>query len=70
MKEVIIWHEECLKNSKHYYEEQLKKLNNLKEEILKHKEWIEFAEYQLNEAKKEGKESFDAEKYKVKKHKL
>lgn len=65
IKMPIEWHEECLKNRISSFERKQKELDSLIKQIEKDKEEIEFLEYQIKEAKKANKDSFDSEKFRV-----
>jgi hypothetical protein len=64
MKQTIAWHENGLKNRKQYYEQRVQAHKREKEEIDKTYNEIRIIEYQIESAKKEGKDGFDGEKYK------
>ena len=73
MKHSIEWHKDCLKNSKESiardrkeYTEWFRKKIELIDEM---ETYNKFREYQINEAIKEGKDSFDEDKYKIKREK-
>ena len=64
MKKDIKWHKECQKNSQRYYERLLEhaltELEKAKEGLKKAK----FYKYQIEEAEKQNKDSFDRDKFK------
>lgn len=62
----IEWHENNLKNYTIFLNNKIKELECLEKVILKGTRDIVFREYQIHEAKKEGKLKFNADKYKIK----
>ena len=64
MKQTIKWHENGLNNRKQYYEQRVQAHKREKEELDKTYNEIRIIEYQIESAKKEGKDRFDGEKYK------
>lgn len=54
-----------MNNRKNYLQELKQKVKYLNEEIERNQKEIQFTEYQINEAKKEGKKAFDPDKYRM-----
>ena len=63
----IEWHENRFKNISKGYEKENEKLKKLLEKVCKMKSQLSFYEYQIGEAKVEGKNKFDRNKFRVKK---
>jgi hypothetical protein len=63
----ISWHRNSLKNSIDYYNKRFEDLQNRLKQLSDDKQWNDFYKYQIESAEKEGKDSFDKERYKVKK---
>ncbi|MGD8305170.1 MAG: hypothetical protein PVF17_00820 [Ignavibacteria bacterium] len=59
-------HEENLKNMKWYNKRLYKDFEYIKSRIKKFEKIIESLEYQISEAKAEGKIKFDSDRYRVK----
>ncbi len=68
MKKPISWHKDCLSNRKKYMVRQLKEiawqLDKINDAVGSLEE-IEFREEQIETATREGKDSFDEDKYLV-----
>lgn len=64
MKYPIKWHENNLKNAKHSYEQEKEAYKRAREQLDRNYNYIKTLEYQIEQAKKEGKDGFDSEKYK------
>ena len=62
----IKWHEQCLHNMESYSMDQQKRLESFKRDIERTEAHINFLKLQLTEAKRQGKDGFDAEKFLVK----
>lgn len=69
MKMSVEWHEGCLKNQRETREMDLAALERMCNRIERENRNIEFYERQIAEAKKQGKDSFDMEKFLVKRPK-
>lgn len=68
-KAYINWHKENLKNRKLTRNEYILEMERIKNNILEIESDISFLEYQIQEAEKEGKMLFDAERYRKPKKK-
>jgi len=66
MKESIDWHLEGLRNSNRYHISQLDEVINRLKSTLRSITRDEFTEYQIEEAIRQGKDSFDGDKFKKK----
>ena len=62
----LSWHEQTLKNVESYVDREKKKLERAKDDYERELKDLNFYRFQIESAKKEGKDSFDSEKYKVK----
>jgi len=69
MKAKIEWYEENLRNSNIGLKEKKLEFKKILDEITLWQQRNNFLQYQINEAKKEGKTEFDADRYKVKRTK-
>ena len=72
----VEWHEDCLKNLRYYlknlrysHERVKKEFDRIKGDLERMEKEILFKSYQINEAKRIGKTSFDRDKFKVVKEK-
>lgn len=63
----IEWHEKNLKNQKSYLSKLLREAVSLKNRIFFLEQDIAFLEYQIEEAKKIGKDKFNRDKFRVSK---
>jgi len=66
MKKSISWHKECLKNSTLYLQETKRAIGHLQEKVKEDENRVWFLAKQIITAEKEGKDSFDSERYLVK----
>ncbi len=64
----IQWHKDCLKNIASTVVRLQIERNNLDERIRRYEKEMEFLAEQIASAEAEGKETFDCERYKVKKN--
>jgi len=67
MKNPTDWHRECQENSERYY---LIALENALKDLEKARDGLKdnrFYKYQIKEAEKAGKDSFDRDKFRIKK---
>ena len=70
MKKSIKWHQECLANHLFSVQQEEMVLEDRRKHVERSRAEYEFAAYQLAEAIREGKDGYDADRYKVKKGKL
>ena len=63
MKFPIKWHEECLINHRATVLKEIKAFQQLQERIARMQKDLAFHELQIETAKKEGKNAYDAELY-------
>ncbi len=66
-KRQIAWHKECLKNLESYLDSEKLKLDRAMTAYRKDWDRYDFYRMQITSAEQEGKDGFDAERYKVKK---
>lgn len=66
-KQTIEWHTKCLENQKKSHELELHRLARQIDVVKKSKESIELLSAQIGRAIAEGKQSFDSERYSIKK---
>lgn len=62
----IAWHENCLKNQTRYLKEETDSLTVLKKHVETISKRVELYSFQISEAKKLGKESFDSNRFRIK----
>jgi uncharacterized protein (DUF3084 family) len=65
MKQPIYWHKRNLENRKAYAARRREEFEELKSELFDLDQENSFLSYQIEEAEKAGKDSFDPDKYKV-----
>lgn len=65
-KQLVEWHETCLKAQKATYERDVLELQHLQEKVVRGYEAITEYEKQIEEAKRRGKVDFDRDKFLVK----
>ena len=65
MKQSIEWHENCLTNRKGHLDKQVEMLEAQTERVAKDRQSFGLYSAQIDLAKKEGKESFDSDKYAI-----
>ncbi len=63
-KQSIAWHQGCYKSSSQYHAEEIERLERKLAERKIYQARDEFLRYQIESAIAEGKDGFDAEKYK------
>jgi hypothetical protein len=61
----ISWHEQTLKNVESYVDREKKNFERAKDNYDRALEQLNFYRFQIESAKKEGKDSFDGDKYKI-----
>ena len=66
MKMSIKWHEECLYNQKKSLEGYLRNLKHMQERVESLTKSTDFYESQIKEAREQGKDGFDSERFMVK----
>jgi hypothetical protein len=66
-KASIAWHEECLMSSEAYLEEREEQSRKLLEQVAEHRLRVERYRAQIERAKREGRDGFDADKFLPKK---
>jgi hypothetical protein len=69
MKQTIQWYKDCLVNSKRHLKDREETAEKLIKQINRLKEDIAFSEEQILTAEATGKDSFDSDKYLVKRKK-
>ena len=63
MKQSIEWHEDVLKNQKQSLKSDAKRIKDLQDNYARLLSRVLFCEVQIEEAKKRGKDGFDAERF-------
>ena len=63
MKQAIEWHEDILKNQKQSLKADANRIEDLQDKYVKLLTRVLFHELQIEEAKKRGKDGFDAERF-------
>jgi predicted RNase H-like nuclease (RuvC/YqgF family) len=66
-KESIAWHEECLRSSERYLKQREEQARKLLEHVAEDRQIVERYRAQIERAKREGRDGFDAEKFLPKK---
>jgi hypothetical protein len=66
-KQSIAWHEECLMSSEAYLKEREEQLRKLLEQVVEHRLIVDRRRAQIERAKREGRDGFDADKFLPKK---
>lgn len=67
--DTIEWHENNLMEDKKLCADKIREFVSLKNEVLFLEKQISFYEYQIKEAKKDKKEEFDKDSYRIKERK-
>jgi predicted RNase H-like nuclease (RuvC/YqgF family) len=62
-KESIAWHEECLKSSERYLKQREEQARKLLEHVAEDRQIVERYRAQIERAKREGRDGFDAERF-------
>ena len=66
MNNKIEWHQTCLENSEHSLKYKMEELSRLQSDVDDISRHVEFYRKQIALAEKEGKTSFDRDKYAIK----
>jgi len=64
-KEPICWHEECLRNLRGFVERKREEVKRAEAELERLETQLSQYEYQIETAKREGKDSFDKERFAI-----